>query len=311
MNACALGFLACLASASSCFAQTPFRVDVKLINVAASVRDSAGGFITDLGREDFEIIEDGVPQKIAFFARSQDVPLNLGLVADFSGSQNPFTKAHHKDVEAFLNGVLGPADRAFLLCFGNLLRVASEFTASPAELMRGLTAFEKGDRRGFPELGPIEDRTAGTAFYDAIYYSATEMLAKTERGRRALILFSDGEDNSSAHHEMEALEAAQAHDVVLFSIRYTDAKDGRLNSRNKYGASVMERLARDTGGAAFDVRNAGLAAHFQAIGEQLRSSYELAYHSSNPANDDSFHKITIRVKRPGATVRAKSGYYWR
>jgi Ca-activated chloride channel homolog len=292
-------------------AQDAFRVDVKLINMSASVRDSAGAVVADLGRDDFEILEDGVPQKIAFFARSQDVPLNLGLVADFSGSQDPFVKAHHKDLEVFLGSVLGPADRAFLLCFGNLLRVASEFTSSPAELIRGLAAYEKGDRRGFPELGPVEDRGAGTAFYDAIYYSATEMLAKTERGRKALIVFSDGEDNSSAHHEMEALEAAQASDVVLFCIRYTDLKNGRLNSRNKYGASVMERLARDSGGADFDARKMGLAAHFQSIGEQLRSSYELAYHSSNPVDDGSFHKITIRVKRPGVTVRAKSGYYGR
>jgi Ca-activated chloride channel homolog len=310
MNAHRLALMvACAALPFPGAGQTPFRVDVKLINVSASVRDGAGAVVTDLGRDDFEILEDGAPQKIAFFARSVDVPLTLGLVADFSGSQSPFVKAHHKDLEAFLGSVLGPADRAFLLCFGDLLRVASEFTSSPAGLIQGLAAYEKGDRRGFPELGPIEDRNGGTAFYDAVYYSATEMLAKAESGRKALIVFSDGEDNSSSHHEMEALEAAQASDAVLFCVRYTDVKNGRLTSRNKYGASVMARLARDTGGADFDARKTGLAAHFQSIGEQLRSSYELAYHSSNPVDDGSFHKITIRVKRPGATVRAKSGYY--
>ena len=226
--------------------------------------------------------------------------------------QDPFMKPHHKDLEAFLTAVLGPRDRAFLLCFGNFLRVPQEFTASPQALLAGLQAYEKRDHRGvFPELGPVEIRTAGTAFYDAIYYSATEMLSGSEPGRKALILFSDGEDNSSAHHEMEALEAAQDRDVVLYAIRYTDAKDGHLTSRNKYGASVMARLANDTGGADFDARKVVMAKHFQEIGEQLRSSYELAYHSTNPAADGAFHKIVVQVKRPNLSVRAKAGYYAR
>ncbi len=293
-------------------AQTPFRVDVKLINVALSVRDAEGKLVTDLTQEDFDVFEDGAPQKIAFFVRSLEVPLSLGLVVDFSGSQDPFVKPHHKDLEAFLTAVLGPRDRAFLLCFGNFLRIPQEFTASPQALLAGLQAYEKRDRRSvFPELGPIEIRTAGTAFYDAIYYSATERLSGAEPGRKALILFSDGEDNSSAHHEMEALEAAQNSDVVLYTIRYTDAKDGRLNSRNKYGMSVMARLAHDTGGADLDARKVVMAKHFQEIGEQLRSSYELAYHSTNPATDGAFHKIVVQVKRPNLTVRAKAGYYAR
>lgn len=295
---------------SLCAAQTSFRADVRLIDVSVSVRGGDGALISGLGQQDFEILEDGVPQKITFFARSQDVPLNLGLIMDFSGSQGPYIKRHHKDLEKFLNDVLGPSDRAFMLCFGNLIRVVRESTASPAELVAGLTTFEKGNRN-FPELGPIEVRTAGTAFYDSIYHSVNEMLAQTERGRKALILFSDGEDNSSAHTEMEALEAAQANDVVLFTVRYADVKDGSLTSRNKYGASAVERLARDTGGEDFDSRKVGIDDSFKSIGNQLRSSYELAYHSTNPGSDGTFHKISVRVKRDGATVRTRAGYYAR
>ena len=302
--------LVALCLAGACAAQTPFRVDVKLINVALSVRDASGWLVTDLGQDDFEVFEDGAPQRIAFFARSLDVPLNLGLIVDFSGSQDPFIKPHHRDLETFLKTVLGPQDRAFLLCFGNFLRVPREFTASPRELLDSLQAYEKGER-DVPELGPIEERSAGTAFYDALYYSVTEMLSGNERGRKALIVFSDGEDNSSAHHMMAALEAAQSQDVVLYCIRYTDVKRGRPNSRNKYGASVMARLARDTGGADFDARKVAMASHFQEIGDQLRSSYELAYHSTNPASDGTFRKLLIKVKRPELTVRAKAGYYAR
>ena len=132
-----------------------------------------------------------------------------------------------------------------------------------------------------------------------------------DRGRRALIIFSDGEDNSSAHHMMEAIEAAQANDVLLFTIRYTESRNGVLTARNKYGTSVMERIARETGGADFDGEGKGMVESFRQIGEQLRLSYELAYHTSNPAGDKTFHKIVIKAKRPELTVRAKTGYYAR
>jgi Ca-activated chloride channel family protein len=135
------------------------------------------------------------------------------------------------------------------------------------------------------------------------------MMQNTERGRRALIVFSDGEDNSSAHHMLDAIEAAQANDVLLFTIRYTEMRNGRLNARNKYGISVMERLARETGGADFDGQGKGLVEGFKQIGEQLRASYELAYHTSNPPGDKTFHKIVIRSKQPNLVVRAKTGYY--
>ena len=293
-----------------CAAQQPFRVQVNLVNVGFSVRDSRGGLVTDLVQDDFEVVEDGVPQKISFFARSADVPLNLALVVDVSGSQESFVKPHHKDLETFLKNVLTARDRAFLLCFGNGLHLASDFSASPGGLVESLRAFEKG-REVFPILGPHEYRILGTAFYDAVYYAITERLASAERGRRALILFSDGEDNSSAHHMLDAIETAQTNNVLIFAVRYTEVKRGILNARNKYGISVMARLAQETGGADFDAREKGLADNFRQIGEQLRSSYELAYQTTNPVSDGTFHKIAIRVKREGMVARAKTGYFAR
>ena len=301
-----------LACSGALDGQVPFRVDVELINVGFTVRDSTGKLVPDLGQDDFEVLEDAVPQKISFFARSQDVRLDLGLIVDVSGSQESFVKPHHKDLEAFLKTVLAPRDRVFLVCFGNHLRLVADHADSPRSLVDSLADFHKGKNiSAYPELGPPEIRTAGTAFHDAIYYSVTQMMATAERGRRALILFSDGEDNSSAHHMMDAIEAAQNNNVLVFAVRYTEVRNGRLNSRNKYGTSVMERIAKETGGADFDARENDLAVHFREIGEQLRSSYELAYHSTNPERDGTFHKIKILVKRPGLTARAKTGYYAR
>jgi len=310
MNLARLGLILFVCLPATCPAQVQFRADVHLINVGFSVRDNQGKLVTDLHQDDLEVIEDGLPQKIAFFARSQDVALNLGLVVDISGSQGAFVRQHHNDVRTFLSEVLSKRDRAFLACFAASPRLVAEFSSSPKFLADALEGYQNlKDKSQYPLLGPHELRVGGTSFYDAVYYSALQVLGNVNGGRKALIIFSDGEDNASAHHMMDAIEAAQSNDVLLFSIRYTDVKNGRLNSRNKYGTSVMERIARETGGADFDAREHGLAEDFKLIGEQLRSSYELSYHSTNALEDDSFHKVVIRVKPPGLSVRAKTGYY--
>jgi Ca-activated chloride channel family protein len=293
-----------------CLAQEPIRVDVHLVNVSFAVRDSRGALVPNLKRDDFEVYEDGVPQKIAFFARSTDLPLTLGLIVDVSGSQEHFVKQHHHDLEKFLKHTLTSRDRAFIVAFGNRVRLVSDYSDSSTKLMDSLHELEK-NRGDFSELGPPERRILGTAFYDAIVYPITERLANVEQGSRALILFSDGEDNSSAHHMLDAIEASQSADVRIFAIRYTELEHGRMNARNKYGISVMERLGRETGGADFDARTKDLATHFEEIGEDLRSSYSLGYHSTNNVSDKTFHKILVKPKDPALTIRAKTGYYSR
>jgi Ca-activated chloride channel family protein len=296
-------------AAAACFSQEPLRVKVNLVSVSFSVRDSRGALVEDLTRDDVEVLEDAVPQKIAFFSRSSDVPLTLGLIVDASGSQDHFSKQHKRDLEVFLQDVLGPKDRAFMLCFGNHLRLVSDFTQSSAQILDGLNRFER-DGKHFPELGPKESRDLGTAFYDSIFYSVTEKLAN-ERGRRALLLFSDGEDNSSSHDMMTAIESAQSANVMVFPIRYTEKQHGNLTARNKYGISVMDRIAKETGGTAFDAEVVDPHTYFHQIGEELRSSYDLAYYPSNPIKDDSFHKIVIRSKPDGLKVHSKTGYFSR
>jgi Ca-activated chloride channel family protein len=307
MSYCAL--LLSLLIPAVCFSQAPIRVNVNLVNVSFSVRDSRGAFVGDLTKDDFEILEDVVPQKIAFFSRSSDVPLTLGLIVDASGSQDHFSKQHKHDLELFLQDVLRPNDRAFMVCFGNHLRLVSDFTQSSSQILDGLNRFEHGDRH-FEELGPKESRELGTAFYDSVFYSVVEKLAN-EKGRRALLIFSDGEDNSSSHDMMTTIEAAQSANVILFSLRYTEKEHGRLTARNKYGISVMDRIAKETGGTVFDAEAIDPHTYFRQIGEELRSSYELAYYPTNPIKDDSFRKILIRPKQDGLTVRSKTGYFSR
>src|SRR3954465_3819457 len=140
-------------------AQAQIRVEVNLVNVGFSVRDEKGHLVTNLTQNDFEVAEDGVPQKIAFFARSTDVPLTLGLLMDVSGSQREFLKPHHNDLQAFLKTVLRAQDRAFLVCFGNNLRLMSDYTNSAKQLVEGVKNFDKSRRvEDYPTIGPREHR---------------------------------------------------------------------------------------------------------------------------------------------------------
>jgi Ca-activated chloride channel homolog len=293
---------------SSVLAQEPLHVKVNLVSVSFTVRSAQGAPVDNLTKEDLDLYEDAVPQNIAFFARSLDLPLTLGLIVDASGSQDQFSKQHQHDLEVFLKEVLGPKDRAFLVCFGNHIRLVSDFSNNPAQLVEGLKKFEHKDR-DFVELGPREERDLGTAFYDAIFYAIAEKMMGEEHGRRALLIFSDGEDNSSSHDMMTTIETAQTNDVPLFAIRYTEKQHGKLTARNKYGISVMGRIAKETGGEEFDAETTDPHVYFRQIGEELRSSYELAYYPSAPVADDSFRKIRIHAKTPGLRVRSKTGYF--
>lgn len=288
-------------------AQTAIRVDVNLVNLAFVAQDSQGKLVENLTRDDVELYEDAVRQKIEFFAKSTDLSLTLGLIVDASGSQDRFGKNHRNALEVFLKDILRPQDRVFLVCFGNHLRLISDYTNSADQILENYLRFDKGKGR-FPELGPREDRDLGTAFYDSIYYSVIEKLARVE-GRKALLVFSDGEDNSSSHNMMTAIETAQAANVPVYAIRYTEMNHGRLTARNKYGISVMERIAKETGGLNIDAEQTPPDIYFPQIADELRTSYELAYYPANKANDDTFRKITIRPKRDAVRIRSKTGYF--
>lgn len=285
------------------------QVKVNLVNVAFVARDERGALVDNLTKDDVEILEDAVPQTISYFARSVDVPLTLGLVVDASGSQDHFSKQHQKDLEVFFKDVLGPKDRVFLVGFGNHIRMVSDFSASGATLLDDWKRYEKSTGR-FPEIGPQESRDLGTAFYDSIYYSITEKLAR-ENGRRAILLFSDGEDNSSSHDMMTTIETAQSENVLVYTIRYTEKEHGKLTARNKYGMSVMDRIASETGGAHIDAEKTDPHTYFRQIAEELRSSYDLGYYPKDALKDDTFRKIVIKPKREGIKVRAKTGYFSR
>lgn len=298
-----------LLAAAALFAQeTPtFRTDVNLVTVSFTVRNARGVLISDLTRDDFEILEDGVEQPVKYFARHSDLPLTLALVIDSSGSQREFVKAHRRHIKTFLKRILQPRDRVLLVGFANRVTLITDFTSSYDKLMDNLEEYHDRDR-GFSDLGPQEIRISGSAFYDGIYHAADEKLKNVE-SRKAIIVFSDGEDNASAHHMMDAIEIAQNVGAPVYGIRYTETRRGRVTARNKYGTAVMRRIGVETGGRDFDANEESVESAFKQIGEELRSMYEIGYISTKPQRDGLFRKITIRPKTEGLQVRAKTGYY--
>jgi Ca-activated chloride channel homolog len=284
------------------------KVETHLIDTTLSVRDPDGTIVSGLTQNDFTVVEDGVPQKIRFFAHDNQLPLSIGLIIDESGSQEKFVKEHEKDIEVFMRQVLEPSDQAFALCFGNHLRLVSDYTSSSSAIMDGIRSFDK-DNRDFPEIGPKEERKLGTALYDAIYFSVTEKLAAIHQRRKVLLVFSDGEENSSEHDLLDAIGAAQNADVLVYAIRYTELKHGKMDARDRYGVRALDHLTTQTGGKTFDFHETKLKRDFNEIAGDLRSLYDLAYQSTNPTRDGTYRKVVIQATRPGVTVRARAGYY--
>lgn len=296
----------------SASAQEPtFKSETHLIDFTFSVRRPEGSLVSGLTRDDFRITEDGVPQKIAFFGKDTDLPLTLGLIVDVSDSQSKFIKRHHKDIEAFLQTVLGPADQAFTVCFGNHLRLTNDATASIPAVLDGLQRFDKGERK-FHELAPEDKREdqsgGGTALYDAIFYSVRDRLAAAHGRRRALILFTDGEENASAHDLLDDIGAAQDADTLIYAIRYPDDEKAKLTPHARQGIAALHHLSTETGGSDFDAVHTDLKDAFQQIGQELRSLYSVAYHSTNHARDGAFHKVVITAQDESLKVRARTGY---
>jgi Ca-activated chloride channel family protein len=295
------------ALSSAVRAQQPIKTTTNLVDLSFTARAIDGSLLGGLKQDEIEVFEDAVPQKIAFFSQASDVPLTLGLIVDASGSQDHFTKQHQQALEVFLKELLRPQDNVFLVCFGNHLRLASDFTNSPGEVLRGMNQYRHKDIAQIPEIGQKEDRVLGTAFYDSIFYSVTEKMAAT-KGRKALLVFSDGEDNSSAHNMMDTIEAAQAANVLVYTIRWTEMEHGKLTARNKYGISVMDRFAKETGAASVDASASDAKVYFHNIAEELRNSYDVAYYPSNKTQDRTFRKVALRPLRDGVTVRSRTGY---
>jgi Ca-activated chloride channel family protein len=265
--------------------------EVKVLFIAT---DRHGKFVRNLNENDFTILDDNKPpQAIVDFRRETDLPLELGLLVDTSGSVRTRFDFEQSSAVSFLQQTLRPNfDRAFVMGFGTHSQITQDFTDDVHLLETGVHQLHSG---------------GGTALYDAIYRACREKLAKDQSGhpvRRALIVISDGEDNQSELSRAQAIEMAQRSDVIIYAIS-TD--DSGLILR---GDKALQQLADSTGGRAFFPYSTKDIAHsFAAIEDELRSQYIVSYHPADFDADGRYRSIAITAQKKDLQVRARKGYY--
>ena len=290
-----------------------FSLDVKVVNVLATVRDGNGRLLSNLTKDDFILSEDGARQEIRYFAHQTDLPLTIGLLIDTSGSQRTLIHDERRAGMMFFRSILRPAkDLAFLMSFDRNVELLQDYTASLALLERGLGELEIEAPTGGLHPGPTGGRRqTSTALYDALYLAADEMF-RNQVGRKAVVVISDGVDYGSKTSLKKAIEAAQRADIVVYTIQYFDryfAQAAYVNVGS--GAGTLKKMSRQTGGSAFQAsRGVQLTGIFRQIEDELRSQYSLGY---TPKRDldrgKGFRKISLKATRKGLKIQARDGYY--
>ena len=294
-----------LLQASAALAQDPtFSTGVNVINLLATVRTKKGELIRNLTQDDFLLSEMGKPQKIQYFSRQTDLPLRLGLLVDISMSQEKVIPAERAAAYRFLDQVVREKlDKVFLIQFDTLARVRLGFSNSRKQLEETLNDIDTPTRKELTASGG-----SGTALFDAVA-SGTELM-KTESGRKALIVLSDGVDSSSDHTLPMAIEAALRADTLVYAIYFTDEGYYSFGFGAPDGRSVMSRLAKETGAGFFEVtKKLSIDQIFVQIEQELRSQYSIGYVSDIPVGYPAFRKIQLATKQKGLIVQTRDGYW--
>jgi VWFA-related protein len=283
-----------------------FSANVKVVSILATVRDKDGRLVKDLDADDFVLQEDGVPQKIRYFSRESDLPLTIGLLVDTSRSQTGVLGQERRASQAFLERMLRPSqDQAFVAHFDERVEILQDLTSSRTELADALQRLA------------IPGRYA-TLIYSAVRECA-ERVMKQQTGRKAFILLTDGvafRDDTSIG---AAIEFAQRADTILYSIRFSDPSNAYrpvraavLAAAKEHGKEALARMAKETGGATFEVsKRQSIEDIYAQIEDGLRNQYSIGYTSERTGGPEGYRKIKLAVKDRKLAVTAREGYYAR
>jgi VWFA-related protein len=331
---------------------TTFSTDVNLVNIFATVRDKQLKIVNNLAKDDFVLSEDGHPQTIRYFSQETDLPLTLGLLIDTSLSQRRVLDEEKDASYRFLDQVLRPEkDQTFVIHFDRETELLQDLTSSRTELRKAMDAVKLPDdanpqlrRAGQGGGGNYPNRgrggygmQAGTTLYDAIFLASDELMKK-QRGRKALILLTDGVDEGSKTSLYESIRAAQRSDTLVYSILFSDRdaygqpqqpaislgglgrmggmgrgggqrRGGPVADQHPDGKKILQQISRETGGGFFEVsKKESISDIYRNIQEELRNQYSLGY-VSDQASGASYRTISLTTKNKGMTVQAPEGYY--
>lgn len=258
-----------------------------LVNTFVTVTDKRGRLISDLKASDFVVWDNGVRQRITEFSRETQLPLTLALVIDRSRSVQARFELERMAAINFLKSILRRGqDRGLLVAFDSDVYLISDFTDDAVALTRKI--------RNLSVAG-------NSAVFDAVYKTARYKFGPISFGRKVLVLITDGDDTASEATLSEAIDMALRTDVIVYPIGIRGTKAG---------IAALKRLAEATGGRALflDEEHTRLAELFDQLEMELRNQYSIGYEVKH-VPDGRFHRLKIRVKKRGLTVRARKGYY--
>jgi len=270
------------------------RMRANEIHLVFTVTDKHGRYVKDMTRNDFKILDDGKPpEEILSFSSETDLPLQVGLLIDASESVTSRFKFEQEAAIEFLKETIRQKyDQAFVIGFDLTPKVTQDFTDDTEKLSVGIRTLRPGSL---------------TAMYDALYFACRDKLLKQPQAgpvRRAVILLSDGNDNSSSVTREEAIEMAQRAEVSAYTISTNPAGSG------EHGNKALESIAEATGGRSYvpsqitEVANA-----FTGIQEELRSQYAVSYKPAEFRPDGHYRIIEVRAQnQKGLRIRSRKGY---
>jgi Ca-activated chloride channel homolog len=288
----------CLAPVSAQQAQPTFRSAIDVVSLNVTVTDPSGRFVTDLPQDAFTVYEDGMPQEIKFFNRS-NLPVALSILLDTSASMEDKIGTAQEAAIGFVKR-LRPQDLGQVIDFDSRVLVSQSFTASIPDLEEA-----------------IRKTTAGgsTSLHNAIYISLKELKKVQTRNaddvrRQAIVVLSDGEDTSSLVSFEEVLELAKRSETAIYAIGLRGKGPDHLRGSFNEADYVLRELSQETGGRVFFAHAAAeLGGIYGQISDELSSQYLIGYQSRNPKRDGAWRRIVVRVNAPNTTARTKQGYY--
>jgi Ca-activated chloride channel family protein len=262
-------------------------VEVDFVELYATVLDGKGRPAEGLAAADFTVREDDIEQSIRRFEMVRDLPIHAGILLDTSTSMTQRLREAEEAAMHFFQIVLTPKDRVCLMTFNDQPHLQVRFTNSVEVLAGGLAGL----------VAESETALHDSLIFALYYFSGI-------KGKRALVLLSDGEDSSSEYSFEEAIEFARRTGVAIYAIGLSIATK-EVEIRTK-----LQRLCRETGGSCFFIERAGeLKSVYTQIEEELRSQYLIAYQSSQPGPEDRFREVELEVHRPGLRAKTMRGYY--
>ncbi len=280
----------------------PIHVNVRLVNVFVNVTNAEGTPVSGLTVRNFELSEDGCPQKISYFEQETNVPLSIVMAIDTSGSTRKDLPLEKATAHEFVHSLLQPEDRLDLMDFNSDVREVVPFTANVRRIDAGLNDLD---------VGPA------TALYDAIDL-ASESLAR-QHGRKVLVLISDGGNTAENGTDFpQALEAARRADAMVYSI--IDLPILADAGRDEEGEHALITMSQETGGQYFYANAGDLRDAFAKVSVALRTQYLLGYYPArcdeeNEASSTDYRRISVTVvRRPVDAdgpykVQNRTGYY--